>query len=111
MQIEDMARERHVLEACVAEMNTKGREVERWLAANEAKSPSGSLFSHAATNYRSPSLPASDLRRGKNLGLITQHCWDRPTIILCTLTGLGLQGAQCRHHNKHSSCAPPACHC
>lgn len=41
LQIEDMARERHVLEACIGEMNTKGREVERWLAANEAKSPTG----------------------------------------------------------------------
>ena len=43
LQIEDMARERHVLEACIGEMNTKGREVERWLAANEAKSPTGPL--------------------------------------------------------------------
>lgn len=41
LQIEDMARERHVLEACVGEMNTRGREVARWLAANEAKSPTG----------------------------------------------------------------------
>lgn len=40
-QIEDMARERHRLESCVLEMNTRRGEVERWLTANEAKTPTG----------------------------------------------------------------------
>lgn len=40
-QIEDMARERHRLESCVLEMNTRGREVEAWLSANQAKTPTG----------------------------------------------------------------------
>jgi hypothetical protein len=61
LQIEDMARERHVLEACIGEMNTRGREVERWLAANEAKSPTGPLRRRGMRCRRSACLQHSVL--------------------------------------------------
>lgn len=40
-QAEEMAGERHALENCVIEMNTKGSQILRWLAENESKTPTG----------------------------------------------------------------------
>lgn len=40
-QAEEMAGERHALESCVIEMNTKGAQIVRWLAENESKTPTG----------------------------------------------------------------------
>lgn len=40
-QVEEMGGERHALESSVIEMNTKGAQIERWLADNESKMPTG----------------------------------------------------------------------
>jgi hypothetical protein len=92
-QMGDMARERHVLEACVAEMNTKGREVERWLAANEAKSPSGALprrtldcTAPAALRYSMQSIS----------GPVTQRSRSRCRNLLCTCLDMRVQMATMR---------------
>ena len=41
VQAEDMAGERHALENCVIEMNTKGSQIMRWLAEKESKTTTG----------------------------------------------------------------------
>lgn len=41
VQAEEMAGERRALESSVSALNTRGAQIERWLADNESKTPTG----------------------------------------------------------------------